>query len=176
VSRATRGVLLIPSEVDVDIADQLIKVKGAKGILKYAMHPYVDIRKEGQSLRFLPKNFATAVALSGTARAHLLNMFNGVSKGYERKLLLVGVGYKAQVQGKSLNLQVGFSHSIQFPIPQGINIDAPSPTEVVVRGIDKQLVNQVAAQIRAYRPPEPYKGKGVRYADEVIIQKEGKKK
>lgn len=178
MTRAAKNLLPIPHGIEVSIVSELVKVKGAKGTLEHSVHPCVAVTKEGDGLRFAaaPNSDFAADAMIGTTRALLRNMFEGAGKGYEKKLVLVGVGYRAQVQGKILNLQVGFSHQIKFQIPHGISIEAPSQTEVVVRGSDKQIVGQVAAQIRAYRPPEPYKGKGIRYADEVIVQKEGKKK
>lgn len=182
MSRVAKNPLLVPVGVDVNVTGQNIKVKGAKGTLEYQAHPCVAVTKEDKLLRFQPgtvnvdADSVNADAFAGTARALVRNMLEGVHKGYDKKLILVGVGYKAQVQGKILNLQVGFSHPVKFPIPEGISIDVPSQTEIVIRGIEKQLVGQVAAQIRAYRPPEPYKGKGIRYDGEVIVQKEGKKK
>lgn len=177
MSRVAKNPLLIPSGVEVDIKEQHIKVKGAKGVLEYSAHNHVSIAKEDKLVRFTPKDgLENADAIAGTVRALIRNMIEGVHKGFERKLNLVGVGYRAQVQGKILNLSLGFSHPIQFDIPTGITIETPSQTEVVVRGIDKQSVGQVAAQIRSFRPPEPYKGKGVMYDGEVIVRKEGKKK
>jgi large subunit ribosomal protein L6 len=182
VSRVTKNPLIVPAGIDVTITGQTIKVKGAKGALEYQAHSCVSITKEDKLIKFqantgvIGVDGANAEALAGTARALVRNMLDGVHKGYEKKLVLIGVGYRAQVQGKVLNLQVGFSHPVKFPIPPGINIEVPSQTEIVIRGIEKQLVGLVAAQIRAYRPPEPYKGKGIRYDGEVVVQKEGKKK
>lgn len=179
MSRVAKNPLQIPSGVDVSINGNTVTIKGAKGFLEYTAHSCVVITREDNLIRFQPSELDFDVnkdALAGTARALVRNMLEGISKGYERRLTLVGVGYKAQVQGNVLNLQLGFSHPIHYNIPTGIVIETPSQTEVVVKGIDKQLVGQVSAQVRAYRPPEPYKGKGVRYNGEVIIQKEGKKK
>jgi large subunit ribosomal protein L6 len=176
VSRSIRNALPIPDGIEVAVAENKAKVKGAKVTLECDIPAGVEVKKEDKNLRIISHADALNTAAAGTMQALLRNMFTGVSKGYDKKLLLVGVGYRAQVQGKALNLQLGFSHPIKFEIPHGITIETPSQTEIVVRGADKQLVGQVAAQIRAYRPPEPYKGKGVRYDGEVIIQKEGKKK
>jgi large subunit ribosomal protein L6 len=177
VSRVAKNPLLIPSGVEVDIKEQHVKVKGAKGAMEYDVHHYVSVAKEDKLVRFTPKEgLENAHAIAGTVRALVKNMIEGVVKGFERKLNLVGVGYRAQVQGKTLNLSLGFSHPIQFSIPQGITIETPSQTEIIVRGADRRVVGQVAAQIRGFRPPEPYKGKGVMYDGEVIVRKEGKKK
>jgi len=184
VSRVAKNPLLVPGGVDVIITGSSVQVKGPKGSLEYNAHSCVSVTKEDALLRFQPctdvsvdvVDGISVDALVGTARALVRNMLEGVNKGYEKKLLLVGVGYRAQVQDRMLNLQVGFSHPVKFPIPPGINIEVANQTEVVIKGIEKQLVGLVAAKIRAYRPPEPYKGKGIRYDGEVIIQKEGKKK
>lgn len=154
-----------------------ITVKGSKGELSHSIHEWVDIRQEEQTLTFAAnRERQDAVALAGTTRAVVNNMVKGVSEGFERRLQLVGVGYRAQAQGKKLNLALGFSHPVDYSVPEGITVETPSNTEIVIKGIDKQQVGQVAANIRAYRPPEPYKGKGVRYADERVIMKEAKKK
>lgn len=169
--------IAIPSGVNVTVDGQKLSVKGAKGNIEHDVHPDVEIHQEDGAMRFAPRsNDRNTFALVGTTRALANNMFVGVSDGFERKLQLVGVGYRAQAQGKVLNLTLGFSHPIAFDVPEGITIETPSQTEVVVKGIDKQQVGQVAAEIRAFRPPEPYKGKGVKYADERIIRKEAKKK
>jgi large subunit ribosomal protein L6 len=176
MSRIANNPITIPSGVDVNISGQLVKVKGGKGELSHEVHSLVNVEQEDGSLKFKSVDESkSANALAGTTRAVVQNIVTGVSEGFERKLTIVGVGYRAQVQGKLLNLTLGFSHPVNFEIPEGISIETPSQTEVVVRGIDKQQVGQVAANIRAYRPPEPYKGKGVRYADEHIIRKEAKK-
>ncbi|HFC54129.1 MAG TPA: 50S ribosomal protein L6, partial [Gammaproteobacteria bacterium] len=150
---------------------------GSKGVLEQELHPAVQVTQEEGQLLFAPRSEErSSVAMTGTMRALVRNMLQGVSQGFERRLQLVGVGYRAQLQGQKLNLNLGFSHPIDFAVPEGIAIETPSQTEVVVKGIDKQKVGQVAAEIRAFRPPEPYKGKGVRYADEHVVRKEAKKK
>lgn len=167
----------IPSGVTVTISGQDVNVKGSKGTLDHSVHSAVQVAQEDNTLTFTPvEGAANAVAHSGTARALLLNMLTGVSDGFEKKLELVGVGYRAQAQGKKVNLTLGFSHPVEYELPEGITAETPSQTEIVIKGIDKQKVGQVAADIRAYRPPEPYKGKGVKYADEHIVRKEAKKK
>lgn len=177
MSRVANNPVTIPAGVEVTIANGSINVKGAKGALSHNLSDAVEIKQEDASLKFAQvEGAANANALAGTTRAIVNNMVTGVSQGFEKKLQLVGVGYRAQAQGKTLNLSLGFSHPVNFPVPEGITIEAPSQTEVVVKGIDKQLVGQVAANIRRLRPPEPYKGKGVRYADEHIIRKDAKKK
>jgi large subunit ribosomal protein L6 len=177
MSRVAKQPIAIPSGVDVNISGQAVSVKGPKGTLEFQVHDAVQIAREENELRVAPRNEKpNADALAGTTRALVNNMVTGVSRGFERKLELVGVGYRAQAQGKALNLTLGFSHPVVFEVPEGISIETPSQTEIVVRGVDKQQVGQVAAKIRAYRPPEPYKGKGVRYSDEVVVRKEAKKK
>jgi large subunit ribosomal protein L6 len=169
--------ITIPSGVDVTIDSQHVKVKGSKGTMEHTVHPAVEIVREDATLTFQPREgLDGAIPQSGTARSLVNNMMIGVSDGFEKKLELVGVGYRAQVQGKSLNLTLGFSHPVNYEMPEGITIETPTQTEVVVKGIDKQRVGKVAAEIRAYRPPEPYKGKGVKYSDEHIVRKEAKKK
>ncbi len=176
MSRIANNPVVIPGGVDINIDGQLVTVKGGKGELSHEIHSLVNMEREDNSLRFKSLDESkSANALAGTTRAIIQNIVTGVSEGFERKLTIVGVGYRAQVQGNILNLTLGFSHPVNFEIPEGIIVETPSQTEVVVRGIDKQKVGQVAAEIRAYRPPEPYKGKGVRYADEHIIRKEAKK-
>jgi large subunit ribosomal protein L6 len=176
MSRVANNPITIPSGVEVNIAGQNVTVKGGKGSLSHEIHPAVEISREDNVLKFSPKAMDNADALAGTTRALLNNMVTGVSQGFEKKLQLVGVGYRAQAQGNVLNLTLGFSHPVAFKVPEGITIETPSQTEVVVKGTDKQVVGQVAANIRAYRPPEPYKGKGIKYADEQIVRKEAKKK
>lgn len=167
----------IPSGVQVTLSEQQISVKGSKGALEHSIHPSVDVTQDGTDLVFAAReNQLGSQAQAGTARAVIQNMLKGVSDGFEKKLELVGVGYRAQAQGKVLNLTLGFSHPVNYEAPEGITIETPSQTEVLVKGIDKQKVGQVAAEIRAYRPPEPYKGKGVKYAGEYIVRKEAKKK
>lgn len=176
MSRIANYPVSIPSGVDVNIDGQQITVKGGKGELSHAVHSLVNVEQEDNSLKFKSVDESkSANALAGTTRSVIQNIVTGVSEGFERKLTIVGVGYRAQVQDKILNLTLGFSHPVNFEIPEGISIETPSQTEVIIKGIDKQKVGQVAANIRAYRPPEPYKGKGVRYADEHIIRKEAKK-
>ena len=176
MSRIANNPVSIPSGVDVNIAGNLITIKGSKGELSHDVHPLVKVEQEDGVLKTTANNNSkSARALSGTTRALIQNIVTGVSEGFERKLEIVGVGYRAAVSGKSLNLSLGFSHPVEFAIPEGITIETPSQTEIVIKGSYKQQVGQVAANIRAYRPPEPYKGKGVRYSDERIIRKEAKK-
>lgn len=177
MSRVLKYPVNIPTSVQLGVQGQEITVKGGKGSLAHQVHRAVEIKREDTELRLLPrKGHDNAIALVGTTRALLNNMIKGVTDGFEKKLQLVGVGYRAQAQGKALNLTLGFSHPVSYPIPDGISIETPSQTEIVVKGSDRQKVGQVAAEIRAYRPPEPYKGKGVRYADEDVVRKEAKKK
>ena len=176
MSRIAKYPVSIPDKVDVTISGNTIKVKGKHGELSHEVHPLVEVSKEESQLKFIARsNSKMAKALSGTTRVLIQNLVDGVTEPYVNRLTIVGVGYRAAVQGKVLNLTLGFSHPVNFPIPDGITIETPSQTEIVVKGIDKQQVGQVAANIRAYRPPEPYKGKGVRYANEQIIRKEAKK-
>jgi large subunit ribosomal protein L6 len=169
----------LPQGVNATIAADAVTVKGSKGALTLKLGDGVTVAQKDQELVVSVADGKTTnerVAAAGAARANLANMVTGVTRGFERKLELVGVGYRAAVQGKSLNLTLGFSHPVSFPVPDGIAIETPSQTEIVVKGTDRQKVGQVAAVIRGYRPPEPYKGKGVRYAGEKIVMKEGKKK
>jgi large subunit ribosomal protein L6 len=175
MSRIAKAPITVAKGVDVKIDGQHVTVKVAKGALELNVHQSVSVSIEGGELTVAPAN-DSAWAMAGTMRALLNNMVRGVSTGFEKKLQLVGVGYRAQGKGKVLNLSLGFSHPIDFPVPEGVTIDTPSQTEIVVSGSDRQRVGQVAAEIRAFRPPEPYKGKGVRYSDERIIRKEAKKK
>ena len=176
MSRVASRPIDLPSGVTVTVAAGAVTVKGAKGSMSLPVPNGISVVQENKQLavKFEPGDQAHMSA--GSTRAHLANMVAGVSKGYERKLELVGVGFRAAVQGKALNLTLGFSHPVTYPIPEGITIEAPTVTEVIVKGIDRQKVGQVAAEIRDIRPPEPYKGKGVRYAGEQITLKEGKKK
>jgi large subunit ribosomal protein L6 len=177
MSRVAKNPVVLPSGVTVDVKDQLVSVKGGKGSLQQEVHSAVEVKVEDNQIVFTQKEGAdNANALAGTMRSLVNNMVQGVANGFEKKLQLVGVGYRAKAAGKSLDLTLGFSHPVIFDIPEGITIETPTNTEVIVKGVDKQLVGQVAANIRAYRPPEPYKGKGVKYADEVIRRKEAKKK
>lgn len=177
MSRVAKKPITLPKGVEVKLDKQLVVVKGGKGSLEHNLPQLVAIKQEGGELLVSPNDAsAQANMLAGTTRALVNNMVVGVSTGYDVKLLLVGVGYRALVKGHELHLTLGFSHPVVYMIPKGITIESPAQTELVIKGIDKQLVGQVAANIRAYRPPEPYKGKGVRYANEVISLKETKKK
>lgn len=177
MSRVANNPIDIPSGVEVKVAGQTVSVKGAKGEMGMDVHDRVEVVQEDATLKVAPRGGDRhARALAGTTRALVSNMVTGVSQGFERKLQLQGVGYRAQAQGKKLNLQLGFSHPVEYQLPEGIDVATPSQTEIVVSGINKQLVGQVSAEIRAFRPPEPYKGKGVRYADERVRRKEAKKK
>ncbi|MBK1852717.1 50S ribosomal protein L6 [Marinobacter sp. 1-4A] len=177
MSRVANNPVVLPSGVEVKLNGQEISVKGSKGALDFSIHQAVEVKQEENLLRFAARDGAQkSRALAGTTRALVNNMVTGVSAGWERKLQLIGVGYRAQAQGKKLNLTLGFSHPVEYELPEGITVETPSNTEVVIRGIDKQQVGHVAAEIRAFRPPEPYKGKGVRYADEQVRRKEAKKK
>ena len=176
MSRVANNPVSIPSGVDVNISGSLVTIKGSKGELSHTVHSLVKVEQEDGVLKTTVNNNSKfANALSGTTRSLIQNIVIGVSEGFERKLEIVGVGYRAAVAGKVLNLTLGFSHPVAFEIPEGITIETPSQTEIVIKGIDKQQVGQVAANIRAFRPPEPYKGKGVRYSDERIVRKEAKK-
>lgn len=167
----------LPKGVELTATSDSVTVKGPKGVLSLRLNPHVEVRvAEGRAQVAVRSSSRTAKANSGTTRALLANMVAGVTRGFERKLELVGVGYRAQAQGRKLNLTLGFSHPVAYAVPEGITIETPSQTEIVVRGIDRQKVGQVAAEIRAYRSPEPYKGKGVRYSDEKVVLKEAKKK
>ncbi len=177
MSRVANQPISIPKGVDVSVNGQAITVKGPKGTLQYAVPSEVRVTKDGDVLSCVyAAEQVSANALAGTTRANLNNCVRGVSQGFEKKLELVGVGYRAQAQGKKLSLTLGFSHPLDFPVPQGITIETPSQTEILIKGIDRQQVGQVAAVIRGYRPPDAYKGKGVRYSNEVIVLKEAKKK
>ncbi|NOQ16000.1 MAG: 50S ribosomal protein L6 [Methyloprofundus sp.] len=177
MSRIAKNPITIPAGVEVKVHGSLVSVKGSKGQLEMQLHKLVqvDMSDSKVSIKWDQAN-KKAIAQAGTARANIANMVVGVSQGFEKKLNLVGVGYRAQVKGKLLNLSLGFSHPVNFTMPEGIQIEAPSQTEIIVKGIDKQQVGAVSADIRAYRPPEPYKGKGVKYADEHIVRKDAKKK
>ena len=177
MSRIAKYPVEVPKGVEVMLSDSEISVKGPLGTLKQALLPSVSIEREGEKLQCRAvEGGANAGAMSGTMRALLNNMVIGVTKGFEKKLTLVGVDYRAQAQGAKLNLTLGFSHPVVHDMPNGITVETPTQTEILIKGIDKQVVGQVAAEIRAYRSPEPYKGKGVRYADEVVAIKETKKK
>jgi large subunit ribosomal protein L6 len=177
MSRIANAPVEIPAGVEVSLSDNEISVKGSKGTLNRTLVPEVEVTQEGTSLKASARTSAKkAVALAGTTRALINNMVVGVSQGFEKKLTLVGVGYRAKAAGDKLDLTLGFSHPVQYVAPAGITIETPSQTEIVVSGADKQVVGQVAADIRAYRSPEPYKGKGVRYSDEYVARKDAKKK
>lgn len=175
MSRVANNPVTVPSGVEVKLEGQALSVKGSKGALQMTIDSGVQVNHEDNTLTFTVKD-AGSVAMSGTTRALVNNMVVGVSDGFERKLVLNGVGYRAAVQGKKLNLTLGFSHPVEYELPEGISAETPSQTEIVLKGIDKQALGQAAAEIRAFRPPEPYKGKGVRYADEYVRRKEAKKK
>lgn len=177
MSRVGKNPIVLPAGVEATVGSEQIVVKGPLGTLSFKANSAVKVEVADGSLRCATvAGVENAAALWGTVRANLNNMVNGVSKGFEKKLTLVGVGYRAQAQGDILNLSLGFSHPVAHKMPAGVKVETPSQTEILIKGIDKQLVGQVAAEVRAYRKPEPYKGKGVRYADEVVILKETKKK
>jgi large subunit ribosomal protein L6 len=177
MSRIANAPVQIPAGVEISLSDTEVTVKGSKGTLTRNIHPDVSVSQEDSALKFAANvKSQAAVALAGTTRALLNNMVIGVTEGFVKKLTLVGVGYRAKAQGNKLDLTLGFSHPVQYEVPEGITVETPSQTEIVVSGADKQTVGQVAAEIRAYRSPEPYKGKGVRYSDEHVARKEAKKK
>ena len=177
MSRIANAPVEIPAGVEVSLNGAEISIKGAKGSLSRSVHPDVEVSQIGTTLKATARSSAKkTIALAGTTRALINNMVAGVTQGFEKKLSLVGVGYRAKAQGSKLDLTLGFSHPVQYEVPEGIKIETPSQTEIVISGVDKQIVGQVAADIRAYRPPEPYKGKGVRYTDEHVARKEAKKK
>jgi large subunit ribosomal protein L6 len=177
MSRIGKRAVAIPAGVTANVEGQTVKVKGPKGAVQLALHDDVVVTMDKGAVKVAPRDESKrARSMWGTARTLVANVVKGVSTGFEERLEITGVGYRAAVQGKSLNLQLGFSHDVNFPIPEGITIATPKPTEIVVSGIDKQKVGYVAAEIRGYRPPEPYKGKGVKYVGEYIFRKEGKKK
>lgn len=177
MSRVGKMPIAVPQGVDVAVTADQITVKGANGTLTRPANGLVDVKKDGATLTFVPTNdTAEADAMSGTMRALVFNMVHGVSKGFEKKLTLVGVGFRAQAQGQKLNLQIGFSHPVVKDMPVGVKVATPTQTEIIISGADRQVVGQLAAEVRAFRPPEPYKGKGIRYADERVALKETKKK
>ena len=176
MSRIAKSPVELPQGVTATIAASNVTIKGAKGSLSLPLSAGVSVVQSDKKLEISFSDPGLARTRAGATRAHLANMVRGVTRGYEKKLELVGVGFRAQVQGKNLNLTLGFSHPVNVAIPEGINIETPSQTEIVVKGIDRQKVGQVAAEIRDFRPPEPYKGKGIKYSDERIFRKEGKKK
>ncbi|MFA5632799.1 MAG: 50S ribosomal protein L6 [Porticoccaceae bacterium] len=177
MSRVANSPVELPKGVEVKLEAHQISVKGSKGSLSMPLKADVTISQDGDVLSFAPRSSDKAAhALSGTYRSLVSNMVRGVAEGFERKLQLVGVGYRAQAQGAKLNLTLGFSHPVEYQLPAGVTVETPSQTEIILKAADKQLLGQVAADIRAYRPPEPYKGKGIRYADENVRRKEAKKK
>ncbi|HVZ51802.1 MAG TPA: 50S ribosomal protein L6 [Pseudolabrys sp.] len=177
MSRIGKKPVPVPSGVTANVEGQTVKVKGPKGAMQFVLPDEVTVKMDKAGVQVTPRNESKrARSMWGTSRTQVANLMAGVTKGFEEKLEITGVGYRAAVQGKQLNLQLGFSHDVNYPIPAGIAIATPKPTEIVVTGMDKQQVGQVAAEIRAYRPPEPYKGKGVKYVGEYIFRKEGKKK
>ena len=177
MSRIAKNPVTLPAGVEFKLAGQELSVKGAKGALDLTIHCSVEVTQEAGELRFAARNGDQhSRAMAGTTRALVNNMVTGVTQGFERKLKLVGVGYRAQAKGPILALALGFSHPVEYELPEGVTAETPSATDIIIRGIDKQVLGQVAAEIRQYRRPEPYKGKGVRYADEVVRRKEAKKK
>ena len=177
MSRVGKMPIVLPQGVDVAITAEQVTVKGANGTLNRKLNPLVSVKKEGNVVNVAPSNKTVeASAMSGTMRALLANMVGGVGKGFEKKLNLVGVGFRAQAQGSKLNLQIGFSHPVSKDMPAGVKVTCPTQTEIVISGADRQVVGQIAAEVRALRPPEPYKGKGIRYAGERVVLKETKKK
>jgi len=177
MSRVGKMPIAVPQGVDVKISAEAVTVKGSLGTLSLPANALVTVAQEGAALKVAPVNdSAEANAMSGTFRALLNNTVNGVSKGFEKKLTLVGVGFRAQAQGQKLNLQIGFSHPVVKEMPAGVKVETPSQTEIIIKGTDRQVVGQLAAEVRAFRPPEPYKGKGIRYVDERVVLKETKKK
>ncbi len=177
MSRVANAPVALPSAVKVDLKGQDLKVSGKSGNLSLTIHDRVDVNQDGEALTFAAKdNSKEAKALAGTMRALVNNMVTGVSAGFEKKLILNGVGYRAKASGKTLNMSLGFSHPVDYELPEGVTAETPSQTEIVLKSADKQLLGQVASEVRGFRPPEPYKGKGVRYADEHVRRKEAKKK
>jgi large subunit ribosomal protein L6 len=181
MSRIAKAPITVPSGVEVKIDNSAVSAKGPKGELSFPLFPGIEVVKSDGTLNVkLTETDGSATkhtrSMSGTTRAMIFNLIAGVSEGFEKKLTIVGVGYRAQAQGKNLNLSLGFSHPVVYELPEGVTVETPSQTEVILRGADKQVVGQAAAEIRAYRPPEPYKGKGVRYSDEHVVRKQAKKK
>lgn len=177
MSRIANAPVSIPSGVELNLEGQNVSVKGPKGQLQFSAHELVRLEQEDGAFRVYSRQESReAVALAGTTRALVNNMVRGVSEGFEKRLEIVGVGYRAQAQGQKLNLTLGFSHPVAYDVPEGVTVETPTQTEVVIKGADKQQVGQVAAEVRAFRPPEPYKGKGIKYSDEHIVRKQAKKK
>jgi large subunit ribosomal protein L6 len=175
MSRIAKAPIQVPAGVEIDIKGTEVKVKGPKGNLAARLHPKVSLKKDDDGSYVVSAASPADTPMAGTFRSLVNNMVVGVSSGFEKKLSLVGVGYRAQSQGNALSLALGFSHPVEYQAPEGITIEVPSQTEIVIKGCDKQKVGQVASEIRAFRPPEPYKGKGVRYSDERVVRKEAKK-
>jgi large subunit ribosomal protein L6 len=177
MSRVARRPVELGKDLSAELQGSALTIKGKKGSLSLNVNSEVEVKVEGSTVKVAARSRSSfANAMAGTTRAHIQNMVAGVTNGFQRKLELVGVGYRAAVQGQKLNLALGFSHPVEYPIPKGITIETPSQTEVIVKGMDRQQVGQVAAELRGFRPPEPYKGKGVRYSNEQIVLKEAKKK
>jgi large subunit ribosomal protein L6 len=177
MSRVAKLPIALPKGVEANLNGNELTIKGAKGTLVAELHPKVEIEISSSIIKVIPDKANSSInALAGTTRANINNMVVGVSQGYEKKLNLIGVGYRAQAKGNSVSLSLGYSHPVEYLAPLGVTIETPTQTEILVKGIDRQVVGQVAANIRAYRSPEPYKGKGIRYSDEVIVKKEAKKK
>lgn len=176
MSRVAKAPVALPKGVEVTLNGQDLQVKGGKGALALTLHALVEVKQEGETLVFSSSKHPRRLMHTGTARALANNVVKGVSVGFERKLQLIGVGYKAAAKGKTVNLALGFSHPVDYELPEGVTAETPTPTEIILKSANKHLLGQVAANIRAFRPPEPYKGKGVRYSDEVVLRKEAKKK
>lgn len=177
MSRVAKSPVEVPAAVTVSLSGQSLSIKGGKGTLALQVHANVEVKHENNVLTFAPRDGAKqSDALAGTTRALVKNMVIGVTQGFERKLTLVGVGYRVKAEGNTVNLSVGLSHPVVYTLPQGVTVETPTQTEIVLKGSDKQLLGQVAAELRSFREPEPYKGKGVRYSDEVVLRKEAKKK
>jgi large subunit ribosomal protein L6 len=177
MSRVAKSPVEVPAAVTVSLNGQSLSIKGGKGTLALEINPSVEVKQVSNTLTFTPRDGAKqSDALAGTTRALVNNMVKGVSQGFEKKMTLVGVGYRVKAEGNTVNLSLGLSHPVNYALPQGVTVETPSQTEIVLKSADKQLLGQVAAEIRAFRAPEPYKGKGVRYADEVVLRKEAKKK
>jgi large subunit ribosomal protein L6 len=177
MSRVAKSPVEVPAAVSVTLNGQSLSIKGGKGTLALEIHPSVEVKQDSNVLTFAPRDGAKqSDALAGTTRALVNNMVIGVNQGFERKLTLVGVGYRAKAEGNTVNLSVGFSNAVNYKVPAGVTVETPSQTEIVLKSADKQLLGQVASEIRAFREPEPYKGKGIRYSDETVLRKEAKKK
>ena len=175
MSRVAKNPISLPKGVEAMLGDASVSIKGPQGELSLSLHPSVGVQQAEESLEVRPQD-DQSWAMAGTFRALIANMVTGVSAGFEKKLEIIGVGYRAQAQGKKLNLSLGFSHPVVYQMPEGVSVETPSQTEIVLKGSDKQQVGQAAAEIRAFRPPEPYKGKGIRYSGEYVVRKQAKKK